>query len=510
MKKLLITGLTAFVFFFISERIFSQSDSPVFETISIEDGLPENSVTCMLQDYLGYMWLGTQNGLVKYDGYTMTVYKPDDADNKSISGREISYLFEDNNKTLWAATLSGLSKFNRTDESFISYHSDPDDTNSISSDLVHSIYQDRFGRFWVGTLSGLNLFDRDRERFTRFYFMDPGSRISNHIKSNQSSISITAITEDPVSEDLLLGTGLSGLWRFNVNKKTISLYDNNIPPEETGRVQDFYRSRDGRIWISSLNSLSALDPVRREFKCYYDFPISEGEAYSKPNYLLSSVIEDQYGNIAAGFYSGEGGFIYLDPRTGTINKYKFFSDKPQNTMLNRIHSLLEDRTGIIWIGTWLTGVRKWKRFENKFSVLQSNGPDLNCLSNPIVNALICDPKGNTWYCTPNGLDKYDQRTKQYTHYLKNESCVTDYMIYAMMMDKSGALWLGTSSCGLIKFNPENASYRYYLNDPNKLNLINKTVLYLLQDHLGYIWIGTKDFGLFKFDPRTWQSPSIYK
>ncbi|MCW8960590.1 MAG: hypothetical protein OQK29_03440 [Ignavibacteriaceae bacterium] len=92
------------------QKIYSQFSPPVFETISIEDGLPENSVTCILQDYLGYMWFGTQNGLAKYDGYSMTVYKPDKANNKSISGGIIICPFEDNSLVMEYARTKGPSR----------------------------------------------------------------------------------------------------------------------------------------------------------------------------------------------------------------------------------------------------------------------------------------------------------------------------------------------------------------------------------------------------------------
>ena len=247
------------------------------KTISIEDGLPDNSVTCILQDYLGYMWFGTQNGLAKYDGYSMTVYKPDTANNKSISGSVIINLFEDSNKTLWVGTLNGLNRFNREDESFTSYKFNPNDTNSISSDFVHTIYEDRFGRFWVGTQSGLNLFNRESEKFIRFYFIDSKSKVVSHINSNLDNLSINTITEDPQSEDLLLGTNFEGLWIFNYNEKQISKFEFKDPAyvnKKLGCIQDFCKSRDGKLWMSTINSLSSLNLVSKEFKCYFDFPIS--------------------------------------------------------------------------------------------------------------------------------------------------------------------------------------------------------------------------------------------
>jgi signal transduction histidine kinase/ligand-binding sensor domain-containing protein/DNA-binding response OmpR family regulator len=481
----------------------NQFETPVFETISIEDGLPENSVTCILQDYLGYMWFGTKNGLVKYDSYTMTVYKPDKINDKSISGRVIIDLFEDNNKTLWVGTLDGLNRFNRGDESFTSYRFNPNDTNSISSDSVHTIYEDRFGRLWIGTLSGLNLFNKESGKFTRFYFVDSKSKAVSHIQTNQYSLSINTITDDPLSEDVLLGTGFEGLWRFNINEKQISRFDFNDSAsvnKKLGKIQNIYKSRDSKLWMVTINSVSCLDPVSKECKCYFDFPIREWEQYAEPYYLSGSIIEDQFGNIAAGFFAEEKGLIYLNPNTGEINNFELIPNRSRNTWLNKIHSLYEDRSGIIWIGTWSTGVKKWKRYENKFSVLQSNASDPNSLSSPEVYSLICDPKGYTWYCTPEGLDRYDQRTRRYTHYLRDEKCVTDFMVFAAMIDHSGILWLGTSNCGLVKFDSQYSTYRFCLNNPNKLNLMGKTILCLLQDHLGYIWIGTLGFGIYKYDP----------
>jgi ligand-binding sensor domain-containing protein len=449
------------------------------------------------------MWFGTQNGLAKYDGYSMTVYKPDKANNKSISGGIIICPFEDNNKTLWVGTLNGLNRFNREDESFKSYKFNPNDTNSISSDFVHAIYEDRFGRFWIGTQSGLNLFNREIEKFTRFYFIESKSKAVSYINDNQFSLGIAAITEDPMSEDILLGTGLEGLWRFNINEKQISKFEFKDPAyvnKKLGCIKNFCKSRDGKLWMTTINSLSSLDLVTKEFKVYFDFSINK-KGNPEQIFLSSSVIEDQYGNIAVGFFAEEKGLIYLNPNTGEINNFELIPNKSQNTWLNKIHFLYEDRSGIMWIGTWSTGVKKWERYENKFTVLQPTSANMNDLSSPVVYSLICDPNGYTWYCTPKGLDRYDQRIHRYTHYLGDEKCVTDFMVYATMIDHSGNLWLGTSNCGLVKFNPQNSTYRFYLNNPNKLNLIDKTVLCLLQDHLGYIWIGTLGFGIYKYDPK---------
>ncbi len=127
----------------------NQFETPVFETISMEDGLPENSVTCILQDYLGYLWLGTQNGLVRYDGYSMKVFQSEEGDSSTISGRRITTIFEDRDRNLWIGTLNGLNKFNRENDSFKYFKSINNDTNSINSNEIYSLYEDTLGRYWV-------------------------------------------------------------------------------------------------------------------------------------------------------------------------------------------------------------------------------------------------------------------------------------------------------------------------------------------------------------------------
>ena len=122
---------------------------PVFEHFTIVDGLPENSANCILQDHLGYMWFGTQNGLVKYDGYNMKVYQPDPDDSLSISNRQIFTIYEDQSGTLWIGTEhEGLNSFNRATETFTRYILNPDD--STRENEIKSICEDSTGKLLVG------------------------------------------------------------------------------------------------------------------------------------------------------------------------------------------------------------------------------------------------------------------------------------------------------------------------------------------------------------------------
>jgi signal transduction histidine kinase/ligand-binding sensor domain-containing protein/DNA-binding response OmpR family regulator len=475
----------------------------VFEEITMADGLPENSGTCILQDYLGYLWIGTQRGLAQYDGYSMKVFQPEEDNSGSISNGVIITIYEDKNKTLWIGTNGGLNKFERINESFKKYRHNPDDSTSINSNYISCIYEDKSGGFWIGTTEGLNKFDRDKGIFTRYYFNDGDLGTSSSATHNKYNLSIRAIIEDPVSKDLLLGTRIIGLWKFNVKEKIFSKYkfsaDNNFD-KKIGFIQSFYKARDGKIWIASVHTLSSLDPQKKTFKSYIDFPMIWDEAYANSYQNFAGVIEDRDGFIWSGFFEGGQGVFCLNPTTENILQYNLSSEISKGTVYNKILSLYEDRSGVIWVGTFLMGLKKLDKRKNEFQILRSDPNNFsNSLSHSFVYSVNYDPKGFIWFCTKRALDKYDIKTQTYKHYLTDEKCITE-SFYFGIQDKAGYVWLGTSNCGLIRFDPKDASYRFYLNNANEsLNLINKQIIYLIQDHLGILWIGTMGYGLYKYD-----------
>ena len=492
---------SSFIFISYPQNFDPSYSIPVFEYISIENGLPDYGVTCIFQDYLGYLWLGTQNGLVKYDGYSLKVFQTDKNNPGSLSNTEIVEIFEDADKTLWIGTMNGLNKFNRADESFKCYKYNPDDTNSINWSQVHSIYEDKAGRFWIGTLEGLNLFERDKEIFRRYYFTALDSLPRKTFKPG-NNLPINAIIEDPVSGNLLIGTSVDGLWNFNIERKTLSKYkfnSQNNSDKKIGWIQSFYKSRDEKIWMASFHTLSSLDPEKKELRSYIDFPIISELRYPKPIFKCASVIEDGNGLIWTGFTIGDKGAFCLNPKSGFLQQYNLYPDMPENSKYNNIFRLYKDNSGIIWIGSWGGGLIKYDKRKLKFKLFNTNPKGTHNLSPLFTHSVFYDNKGSTWFVTSNALIKYDLNTFKLKYYFKNEEYNT-YNINGAILGKSGDIWISTEKNGLIRFNPVNESYSFYLNDyKDSMNLINKNIRCLFQDHLGLIWIGTRGFGLYKYD-----------
>ena len=497
--------LFSFLVLFLSYQTFPQThiptkenfiySQPVFENISTSDKLPENSGVCLLQDYLGYLWIVTQNGVARYDGYSIKIFELEEGEGNSISTSGPS-IYEDKNKNLWIGTTVGLNKFDRTKEVFKFYGPNKDDTLNGRDYSVRSFCEDKAGRFWMGTQIGLNLFDIEKETFTSFHFINVNKSTSPY----REFLPVNAIIEDPSTGDLLIGTEQNGLWKFNIKEKIFFKYSPANLDKKIDRIQSFCKSRDGKIWMASTHTLSSFDPYKKSFQFYIDIPTTGDEQNITFSIPIGFVIEDQEGLIWSGFYKGEKGVFSLDPKTGDLKNYNLFPDKPRMARYNKILSLYEDRTGIIWIGTWLAGVIKLDKRKNRFQQLYTDpGFSPNGLASSLVYSGIYDPNGYIWFCTQKSLDKYDIKNKTYKHYLKDEDCITKYF-YQAIQDKDGYIWLGTANCGLIRFDPQNESYRFYLNDAGRpINLVNKQVRTFTQDQHGNLWIGTEGFGLYRFD-----------
>ena len=152
-------GFNIFVLLILVEILFSSNRDIRFRNISLEEGLSQSVVSCILQDSKGFMWFGTQDGLNKYDGYGFKVYRPDPENPKSISHNTITVLHEDHLGALWIGTDGrGLNKFDQETEQFIHYQREPNDPTSLSSNSVRAIHEDRSQVLWIGTDNGLNRF----------------------------------------------------------------------------------------------------------------------------------------------------------------------------------------------------------------------------------------------------------------------------------------------------------------------------------------------------------------
>ncbi len=469
---------------------------PVFEHLTIANGLPESTIRCILQDHLGYMWFGTQNGLVRYDGYNMKVYQPDPKDSLSISDRQIYALYEDKSGTLWVGTeKGGLNHFDRKTETFTKYEIDSHDSASIDISFVLSIYEDKTGNLLFGTESGLFLVNRQTESFRHIGEMFKYENIKsiNHF--------YRAIIASRLTGNLYVSMG-NKILVYDAKNEFLILNKINAGSEDNlGVIRSFYQDVDGTIWIGHRKGLAKFNSFKNTIVNYQPVPSIQ---YNVEN-DFGSVIEDKDGFIwCAGIWNRGNlpGLVCFNTRNEQFKSYKSDPDKQSSLSTNIVWSVYKDRSGVLWVGTGWGGLNKWDKNKYKFKRFSSDAHNPNSEPFNSVYTIIEDREGTIWFGTDNGLNSYNRFTNKFKNY-KYNSVDKDNSVLHISKDESGVIWFGTTTKGLGKFDISSSSFHFYSNIRNdSTSISNNQVPFILQDNNDVLWVGTWGGGLNKFNKKT--------
>jgi len=518
-------------------HLSSSEPSLKFEQISIESGLSQSWVWCILQDKKGFMWFGTKDGLNRYDGHEFTVYKHDPENQKSLSNNIVIAIYEDKSGLLWIGTEGGgINRFDQRKQTFESYRHDPKNSLSISDNSITAIFEDSSGVLWIGSSNGgLNRFDLDKQTFIHYKNdpLDPES-ISNNW--------ITSIFEDR-SGNMWIGTR-GGLNRFNRRKETFKRYRPDLIIEESinaNIVSSIFEDHTGNLWVGTWSGLIKFNKEKDNFTRHvlnrdnpknlvmgiledkknnlwiatsgtglyrYDpkteviqnFRNEVSNSNSLSSDLITTIYQDRSGLMWFGTKSN--GVIKHDPRTEVFRHYRHQPWNSNSLSQNYVRTFYESENGDIWVGTGTGGLNKFLRDKREFYHYTSDVNNKNSLSNVDVINVKGDREGNVWIGTGGGgLNKFDKEKQIFKRYfINNSKNVNDNVVYSICIASSGLIWIGTWG-GLTTFDPVTESYRHYQYqaDDNK-SISNNFVRTVYEDHNGDIWIGTNLGGLNKYDP----------
>ncbi len=550
-------SLLSFLILFLSSLTFPQSNIPdkiQFKHISEDDGLSNTYIQCVIQDRKGFIWVGTPEGLHRYDGRKFKVFKHSQEDKNSLgiggvfvlcedkSGvlwigtgggglnrynpdREnftryinpkdssslqnfILALYEDKSGTLWAGTqYNGLFSFNPATGQSVYYKNIPNDSTSVSENRIWTFYEDSKNNLWIGTLSaGLNRFDRVNKKFTR-YLHDP---------KNPNSLSfntIAGIREDK-SGNLWIATFGGGLNRVTYR------HDNQAPifthykydPQNPSSINDNYLvfihiDKDDILWLGtsqgglnrSVSSLSGNSNL--SFISYKHDPLDK---FSLMGNYVSWICQDNSGLL---WIANQGeGLNIVNTNQEQFKLYSHSPDDPFSLSSNDVTAICEDNYGLVWIGTYDKGLNKWDRVTNKFTHYKNSPNDPNSISDNRVTDIYEDKSGVLWIATYfGGLNKFDRKTEKFYAYRNdpsNPSSISEDVVISIAEDPSGILWIGTPDNGLHKFEKEKGTFtyiKYKLDDPKDFS--STYAANLLVDKSGKLWISARLDGLFSFDYR---------
>jgi len=463
------------------EKAFSQYSQDVWQT---EDGLPHNSINAIIQTTDGYLWLGTYEGLVRFDGVQFTVFNHENT--KAILHPHIIALFEDQEGALWVGTQGGLTC--RQNGAFTAYTT----KEGLSDNYILAIHEDKGGNLWIGTRRGLNrLKNRKFTTYTtreglsddliwclyedhkgNFWVGTNGGGL-NQLKDGKfivygkkeglSNDVVRSIHEDR-GGSLWIGTAGGGLNRFQDGAFTAYTTKEGLSND---LVRAIYQDREGALWIgTSGGGLSRFHKGR-----FSTLTTKEGLS----NDVVWSIYEDREGNLWVG--TAGGGLNRLKE-----GKFTTYTTKEGLTS-NFVWSIYQDREGGFWIGTNGGGLNRFKNGE--FIAYTTN----DGLSNNMVRSICKDRQGNLWVGTGGGgVNQF--KNGKFTPYTTKEG-LSDDVVYAICEGHDGSLWLGTSK-GLNRLDDG----RFTVYSTNE-GLPNNVVHYIYEGRKGNLWIATNE-GLSRF------------
>ncbi|MDQ1351253.1 MAG: Helix-turn-helix protein [Acidobacteriota bacterium] len=425
--------------------------SYTLETWTTEEGLPQNSILCLVQDKSGYIWFGTQSGLVRFDGVAFRVYTR--WDTPYLKSDRITALYEDGSGGLWVGTDGGGLSLMKNLQ-WTSYTT----KEGLSNDFVRVLYGDREGNLWIGTANGLNRLPPGKDKFE---VLSTGEDIWGN--------SITAISGTNTSDkgSPWIGTDDNGLYFINNGK--YQPYKPEGEPIDSG-VTALCKDRTGRLWIGTQAGLLCLKKGRIRRPVPANHPLARDS--------VRSLLLDSSGVLWIGT-DGEGIFQF----NGNT-----FSSLPFSHGLgdDYIYAMLEDREANMWVGTFTGGLTRLTHARIT-SITTGSGLPQN-----LVRVLLEDRDGGLWVgMERKGLVK-----------IKDNKVTGEVLpitgITALYQDNENNLWIGASESGVSRFAGGDLQGRAANTYTMREGLSSNEITAIRGDKTGNIWIGTSN-GLNRFE-----------
>ena len=464
-----------------------------FEHLTVRDGLSMSTISSILQDSQGYVWLATESGLNRYDGYTVRQFRRERGNQRGLASDYIWSIAEDAHGDLWLATDGGgVARWDRRTEKFEQFRHDPERPQSLAGDGVRALLIDSNGFVWAGTKDhGLDV-------------LDPRTGSARHFRHQDSdehslpSDAIGALYVDHAGR-IWVGTD-GGLSRYDTLSDGFINFGEAMSAAQIrdSRVRAVREDHTGALWIGTVNGgLARLDQNGTTFTV---FRHDASNPHSLSHDHVWAVLEDDAKRL---WIATADGLDLFDRNSESFVRYGHDADNPQSLRDSGVSSLYQDRGGVLWVGTREGGASHWNPrswllghyFSDAFRASQ-------------IESFADDGAGKVWVGTiGGGLIEIDSRTGRERHYGADKSSagpqLSDDRVMALLNDHQGSLWIGTMSGGLDRLDLASGKLRVYRStaaDPNTLPADG--VMSLYEDRLGTLWVGTFRGGLASFDRAT--------
>lgn len=444
-----------------SSVCYADKSDYYFRNMAVEDGLSQNMVYSILQDKTGFIWLGTLDGLNRYDGTNFKIFKKEKDNEHSLGSNKILSLLQDSSEKIWVGTYDGIYIYDPFMENF-SYFNISTDKGEQVRGRIRELKADGAGNIWIGVQDeGL------------FCFTDEKRLISYPLKNTN----IRKIDFD-VRGNVWIATHGRGLLKLNPTSSQIV----EFPLDEQKRS---VFGNDINAILSFNSNYLLVGTVSRgvlRFDLHEErfTPFLERGDDGHPLFVRC-MIKTESQEIWIG--TEEGIFIY-DLRTGKVVNIRHLHNDPYSLSDNAIHSLMQDREGGIWVGTFFGGVNY---FNHAFSYFEKYYPvpEKNSISGKSISEFCEDNRKNIWVGTEDaGLNMFNPYTREFT-----QGPVTAKNIHALLCD-GNQLWVGSFSDGLYIVDLETYNVSSYRSTPSANSIKDDNIYSLYKDTSGKIWIGS--------------------
>ena len=454
------------------------------------------------QDRDGFLWIGTSEGIVRWDGYSLKRFG---AGPGSVSNNLAPCVFADSSGVrIWAATMGGgLNCYDKQKNKFLYFRHDPDDPESISSDFFNwsprTIAEDQDGLIWLATQEGLNVYHPSEDRF-EVYLPEPGNPDS---LSHKNIFTVFVDRENRI----WAGTKEGGLNRLNKETGMVTrIFPVGQTPREgfgAGCINSIIEGTRGYLWIGTAKGgLFRLDKESRELIQYHH----DGGAGTGPasNYVYS-LMDDGQGNIwLAHSYTAPEGLDILHKDSGTFTTFRNNPDSPFSLRGDKVMDFFKDRQGIIWCTENTGPVDAWDRYANQFHIYRHDPGNNRSLGSKSVIMLYQDRRGNIWVVGggKGGVGRFNSVTEAFEPAgLPGQKNADLSSVYGVVEDDQGRFWIGSGSGNLNLYDREARTIEKRYKNPFVSGAAPRA---LLQDrlHPEYLWFGTQENGLFRFNIKT--------
>ncbi|MEL1244746.1 two-component regulator propeller domain-containing protein [Flavobacterium sp. DGU11] len=528
---------------------YSQAKKAAFEYITMEDGLPENRITTLLQDKKGYIWLGTQNGLVRHDGYTTKVYEF--RTSSKIDFYYINCIFEDSKGIIWVGTeYVGLFRYDVVNDKFVLadmgkgidlkkksiksiredsqgtiwlitknennevglasehnndlYKYNPDTKKTIAFGAVHKgknkidasvlnvVTEDSNGKIWLGTSNGLYGYDKKEQRFVQ------------EIKKGTSNVAdVWHIVESPTEKGVLwlanqgLANSGGGVTRLNTSSKALKNY---LKADGLGSdtIFSLYKDSHKRLWAGTMNGISLIDSKTGTIKNY--FPADSGPANRGYGGVVVGMAETQDEKM---WIVGPVGIMQFDIKTKTFTRYTTKSGNArglEHFSLNYTVPPLMDKSGTLYVATLDLGLLRLNNQKSNYTFLKDDYENEKGYKGGTVYKAVQGKDGMYWLAAKNGIIKWDRKANTFETVPDKDS---KNAAWNVVVDKDGKIWYALIAGGLYSYDPLTGAVQTFIKDPNNpKSLPVNNAFTLLCDSKNRIWVGTYGAGLCRFDADT--------